>query len=352
MHDDDYETEHRRSGPSQPPGIPDEMARRLAFLSDQLEHALELSRNLQEQHAAAQQTIGSLESKVNTLEEMVRAAQATQVAEGSKVVEEIETREKAQKETMASMFEEFRKTIEDRWDSVKNDWEAERERSQGARGELENRLKGIEDNLTNGSNASSRLESGLAAVAGQLASIKAMGFMHSNNKHTNGLVTPPSPRSISDADSDSDRPLKSSILVTASKPKKRSRGRSGKASRSRSPATSTSATLVDGMSASGTESGVASVHSRRSSTDSPTHSRRLEDPEATPLGFAMSKFVAGTGFPTPESSIHMDANQSGPRAQQEVCATGPSLISAYTYLYSPLIRNIYQPFRRIWGSSC
>ena len=106
------------------------------------------------------------------------------------------------------------------------------------------------------------------------------------------------------------------------------------------------------MSASGTESGVASVHSRRSSTDSPTHSRRLEDPEATPLGFAMSKFVAGTGFPTPESSIHMDANQSGPRAQQEVCATGPSLISAYTYLYSPLIRNIYQPFRRIWGSSC
>ncbi|KAH8114576.1 hypothetical protein DFH11DRAFT_1764314 [Phellopilus nigrolimitatus] len=40
------------------------MTRRLAFLSDQLESALELSRNLQAQHSAAQQTIDSLENKV------------------------------------------------------------------------------------------------------------------------------------------------------------------------------------------------------------------------------------------------------------------------------------------------
>ncbi|KAH8116852.1 hypothetical protein DFH11DRAFT_1505549 [Phellopilus nigrolimitatus] len=318
MHEDDYERERERGRmvPAQPPGIPDEMTRRLAFLSDQLESALELSRSLQAQHSAAQQTIDSLENKVNALEDLVRTTQSTQMADDAKHAEKVEEREKAQQESMVSMFAEFRKTIEDRWDSVKCDWVAERERMEKARGEWESRVKGIEDGVAN---ASGKFELGLASVNTQLSNMKTNGHIVPT-KHTGGLVTPPSPpRSLSDADSDSDHPRKSGV-----KGRKRSRspgsrayrGRTNKASRSRSPATSTSATLVDGMSsAPGTESSVASLHSRRSSTDSPNDVQRCTEPESAVISLDMAKFSRFP--PTPESSIHVD---NAARAIAKVCS--------------------------------
>ncbi|KAL5511144.1 hypothetical protein ACEPAH_4359 [Sanghuangporus vaninii] len=308
MHDDDYQ--HRRSAPAQPPGIPDEISRRLSFLSDQLESALEVSRSLQEQHSAAQQTIETLESKVKTLEEHIRTTQAVHVTWRDNFSQEAATREESQQATMGSMFAEFRKTIEDRWENVKQEWEAERERMETARNDWEGRMRGLEDGMAV---TSAKFETGLTGLANQLAGIKQNGFIPLHSKHTGGLVTPPSPRSLSDADSDSDNPLDGKV-GTKTRRRSRSRSHRGRAtkatSRSRSPATSTSATLVDGISAPGTDSSVASLHSRRSSADSPTvvRSGDVAASGAAPLALDMAKFRSGNGqyLPTPESSVHID----------------------------------------------
>ncbi|KAI5116796.1 hypothetical protein M0805_001798 [Coniferiporia weirii] len=315
MHEEEYEQQHRRAAPSQPPGIPDEMTRRLSFLSDQLESALELSRNLQAQHAAAQQTIEALESKVNALEGLVKATQTSQAVAGARYAEEAVVREKERQESMVSMIAEFRKTIEDRWDSVKSDWEAERERMEKARGESESRVKSIEDGVLI---ASGKFEAGLESLASQLEGMKTNGHI-APNKSTGEPFMPPSPQSLSDGDSDIDQPLKGGV-----KGRKRSRspgsrthrGRLVKtSSRSRSPA-STSATLVDGISAPGTESSVASLRSRRSSTDSP--STDLGSMTAVTCDFEdLAKFQR---FPsTAESSVHVDEsrNATAKGAQQQ-----------------------------------
>ena len=320
MHDDDYE--HRRSAPAQPPGIPDEISRRLAFLSDQLESALEVTRSLQEQHSAAQQTIEALDSKVKQLEEHIRTSQLVEVTWKDNFTREVTVREETQQATMGSMFAEFRKTIEDRWESVKQDWVAERERMETSRNDWEGRVRGIEEGMTT---ASSKFETGLTGLASQLAGIKQNGFIPLHNKHTGGLVTPPSPRSLSDADSDSDRALDEKVGTKTRRRSRSHRGRTTKAaSRSRSPATSTSATLVDGVSAPGTDSSVASLHSRRSSTDSPIAVRSGETgaSEATPLALEMAKFRSADGqyLPTPESVVHIDeAAQAVRKGLQQVC---------------------------------
>lgn len=123
MHDDDFERDRRGGAApsSASTGISEEMTRRLSFLSDQLESALELSRSLQEQHSSAQQTIGVLESKVSSLEELVRATQDSQAAHGAQQAEEAQTREKTQNAEMTSMLDEFKKTFEERWEQVRNE---------------------------------------------------------------------------------------------------------------------------------------------------------------------------------------------------------------------------------------
>lgn len=305
MHDDDEEHERGRV-PSQPPGIPDEWGRRLTTLSDQLEAALELSRNLQAQQTVAQQTIEALENKVAALESMVITTQASQAAEEEKRAESLNVREKAQQESMVSMFAEFKKTIEDRWGNVKSEWQAEHDRIGKRQEEWESRAKTLEDGV---SKASGKFELGIANLTSQLTNMRTNGNIIPG-KHHNGLVTPPSPRSLSDADSDSDQPLKNALKGRKRSRSRNQNGRLTKPSRSRSPATSTSATLVDGMSSTnGTESSVASVaslHSRRSSTDSPNDSRST----AAPLGLDMANLERYP--PTPESSVHMDElNRAG-----------------------------------------
>lgn len=308
MHDDDDHHE-RGMGPSQPPGIPDELTRRLNVLADQLESALEMSRNLQAQHATAQQTIESLENKVMALENKVKESQALQATEEQRREERLSSREKEQQESMVSMFADFKKTIEERWEVVKSDWQAEHERAGKRHEEWEGRVKTLEDGV---SKASIKIDTGIASLTSQLALMKNNGNTMPGNRR-NGLVTPPSPRSLSGADSDSDQPMK-----TVLKPRKRSRsrnhrGRQNKASRSRSPATSTSATLVDGMSSTnGTESSVASVaslHSRRSSQDSPSESQKV-----TPrLDLDMSRLERYP--PTPEDSIHLEGSKHSSEIQ-------------------------------------
>lgn len=331
MHEEDYERDHRGMQHPQPPGIPEELADRLAMLSDQLEAALELSRNLHEQHVVAQQTINGLENKVNALEEQVSAAQAAKAAEEAKRAEEAEVREQAQQNSVINLLAEFRKTMEERWDSAKLEWEAERERMQKERGEWESRVKSLEDGV---SNVSSKFELGLAGLAGQLAGMKANGHIVAPVKHKGGLVTPPSPRSLSEEDSDSDGPLK------GGKGRRRSRSLSHSRratrlskpnSRSRSPATSTSATLVDSVSSAaaseqGTDSSIGSEHSRRSSSPNGVIPGSI-DTSATQVNRKFSSFL-----PTPQSSIHIeDGSPVEMKAMQPLQASLSCTITSQFY---------------------
>lgn len=279
MREEDEDREHQQA-PSQPPELSDELTRRLTLVSDQLESALELSRNLMAQHAAAQQTIESLENKVSTLEELVAQSIAAKADEDVKAAELVAQRAQEQQNDMVSLFAEFTRTIEERWEGVKTDWEAERERMEKARGEWEARAKGLEEGV---SGTASKFEIGIASLAAQLANMKTNGYrdLTANGpvKHKGGLVTPPSPRSLSDADSDSDQSNTENGPKGSGGRRSRSHSRSrrvriSRASRSRSPATSASAstTLVDGMSIASsqvdTASSVRSVELRRSSADS------------------------------------------------------------------------------------
>jgi len=210
MDDEDDKARSRSRSPSPPlliasqsvPPLPTEdINHRLDTLSNQLESALELSRTLQVQHAAAQNTISFLEAKVNTLESLVHASQAqaqTHVAEA--------TQERA---SLSALVNEWKKGVEGQWGGVQEEWAQERARLARAREEWESRVHAVEKGLEG---TIAKVDAGLTALEQQ-----RLPFQHKQNGSArSGLVTPPSPRSLS---SDSGSGGKS-------RRKKRSRGRS------------------------------------------------------------------------------------------------------------------------------
>ncbi|OSD07875.1 hypothetical protein PYCCODRAFT_1357554 [Trametes coccinea BRFM310] len=223
---------------SAPPAIPDELTERLNALAKQLEMALELSRSLEAQHASAQSTISVLEAKVQSLETLVQVTQ-TQVQEQSEVtgrlaqeveavraapqepsvpaavVEEARTQER---ESLTAMFTEWKKSVEGRWSSVQEDWNDERERLRRAKEEWESRMRAAEETITG---AASKVESGLLSLASFQAQHQ-QGAMNGNAKphSSGGLVTPPSPRSLS---AESTRPRQRRKRVSTSRGRTRSR---------------------------------------------------------------------------------------------------------------------------------
>ncbi|KAH9042683.1 hypothetical protein EDB85DRAFT_2107574 [Lactarius pseudohatsudake] len=210
MDDEDDKARSRSRSPSPPlqtasqsvPQPPTEdINHRLDALSNQLESALELSRTLQVQHTAAQNTISFLEAKVNTLESLVHASQAqaqTHVAEA--------TQEHA---SLSAFVNEWKKGVEGQWGGVQEEWAQERARLARARDEWESRVHAVEKGLEG---TIAKVDAGLTALEQQ-----RLPFQHKQNGSAHsGLVTPPSPRSLS---SDSGSGGKS-------RRKKRSRGRS------------------------------------------------------------------------------------------------------------------------------
>jgi hypothetical protein len=204
---DDEEAESKPSAStSSRPSIPEDIVHRLTTLSNQLESALELSRTLQAQHATAQSTISILESKVSALESMVQTTQSTVQAQGevqqatlTQVVEAAripaDERER-DRESLTQMINDWKRNVEGKWSSVQEEWNSERERLKRARDEWENKAKTMEDGIV------SKVESTLATFQLQ----NRQQFLNGNAKfdlHGPGLVTPPSPRSLS---SDSMRP--------------------------------------------------------------------------------------------------------------------------------------------------
>ena len=184
--------------------IPEDIIHRLETLSSQLESALELSRSLQAQQASAQNTIQLLENKVTELQQLVQATQTKvddqHVAHQAAIKEAIELvrvpeqeREK-ERESLTEMINEWKKGVEGKWTSVQEEWSVEKDRLRRARDEWESKTKTIEDGIL------ARVESRLSLIQQR----DSHPFMNGSAKpNGQGLVTPPSPRSLS---SDSMRP--------------------------------------------------------------------------------------------------------------------------------------------------
>ncbi|KAI0360813.1 hypothetical protein OH77DRAFT_1393258 [Trametes cingulata] len=230
-----------RSRSPQPPAratIPDELTERLNALAKQLEMALELSRSLEAQHASAQSTISVLEAKVASLENLVQVTQ-TQVQAQSEVTDRLAQESEAaraapqepsvpaaaveaarvqERESLTAMFTEWKKNVEGRWSSVQEDWNEERDRLRRAKEEWESRMRAAEETI---SGAAAKVESGLLSLASFQAQ-QQQSLMNGNAKprSSGGLVTPPSPRSLS---AESTRPRTRRKRVSTSRGRTRSR---------------------------------------------------------------------------------------------------------------------------------
>jgi hypothetical protein len=191
MDDEDDKARSRSRSPSPPlqntsqsvpPPPTEDINGRLDALSNQLESALELSRTLQAQHAAAQNTISFLEAKVNSLESLVHTSHAqaqTHVAEA--------TQERA---SLSAFVNEWKKGVEGQWGGVQEEWAQERARLSRARDEWESRVHAVEKGLEG---TIAKVDAGLTALEQQ-----RLPFQHKQNGSArSGLVTPPSPRSLS-----------------------------------------------------------------------------------------------------------------------------------------------------------
>ncbi|EIN08947.1 hypothetical protein PUNSTDRAFT_52392 [Punctularia strigosozonata HHB-11173 SS5] len=181
-------------------------ADRLEALAAQLESALEMSRNLQSQHAAAQSTIRELESKVGTLESLVRESLARQSgaptpATPASVPDAVDARPK---EGLTEILSEWKKSVEVQWADVREEWGSERERLRKAREEWEARLQAVEQGVDG---VAKKVEDGLAEaeakVRATLSIAHHLGANGDAKGSSHGLVTPPSPRSLS---ADSNKP--------------------------------------------------------------------------------------------------------------------------------------------------
>ncbi|GJE86722.1 FHA and PRK00409 domain-containing protein [Phanerochaete sordida] len=237
MHEDDDEpsasSSHLRPQSPPAPVISDELAQRLSTLSNQLESALELSRSLQQQHATAQSTISLLESKVATLESLVQATQAQVQAqtetqqEIARSVEDVKTAVAAvpaapalakeeSTQFITELVNQWTKKVEGRWSSVQEEWNEERERLRKAKEDWELQMKKMETSLES---TSAKVDSGLASFA----SFQVQHHQAPNGHAKLGLVTPPSPRSLS---AESTRPRTKKRRSSSSRGRSRSRSES------------------------------------------------------------------------------------------------------------------------------
>jgi len=264
-----------------------ELTTRLTTLASQLESALSLSSTLQAQHAAAQSTISALESKVDALEEMVKTTQRAQAVTVPTASSSSDARttagagessgntEREDKESLTQILNDWKKGMEGQWSNIQEEWNQERERLSKAREEWEGKVK--------------QVDSSLVALQTRIQSSHG-GFPNGDAKH-NGLVTPPSPRSLS---ADSNRPR------MRRKRSGSSRGRSG--SRSRSLDVDTMATSEDFPSKSGprTSSPTSIPFSHDVEKEEGCGERSLATPE--PSVHTMSSSMDSVGGDTTTSS--------------------------------------------------
>ncbi|KIM79867.1 hypothetical protein PILCRDRAFT_823052 [Piloderma croceum F 1598] len=287
----DEEDIARSSSPRQ--SVIDELFQRLTTLSSQLESAIELSSSLQAQHAAAQSTISVLESKVSSLESLVQQSQVSPPPAAEPAP--------PHPDTLTQMLNDWKKSVEGQWSSVREEWASERERLASAREEWESKVKSVETNL---GTTAAKFDAGLASLAvlqRQQQHAQALGLgngeivkggFHGSSSGRGGLVTPPSPRSLS---ADSNRPRQRRKRTSSS----RGRGRS------------TSIDVIDRGAES--ESSTSSTHASLGRPYTPSlpddssdvDSLRKDSTDSNPNSLQNSKDAGSVHqLETPESSIH------------------------------------------------
>ena len=145
-----------------------------------------------------------LELKVTKLRQLVQvtqtkvddqheAHQAT-IKEGIEWVRVPQQEREKERESLTEMINEWKKAAEGKWTSVQEEWGVEKDRLRCARDEWESETKMIEDGTL------ARVESHLSVIQQQ----DGHPFVNRSAKpNGQGLVAPPSPRSLS---SDSMRP--------------------------------------------------------------------------------------------------------------------------------------------------
>jgi hypothetical protein len=215
-----------------PAAVPDELVQRLVSLENQLESALELSRSLEAQHTTAQSTISLLESKVSALESLVHVTQSQVHVQAEKQQQLVQAAEAAratlvtdpaqdvrkERESLTQMISEWKKNVEGKWDGVQEEWKDERERLHRAKEEWESRVRSVEQGLES---TSSKLDAGLASMASFQVLHRPQPNGHAKLSSSGGLVTPPSPRSLS-AESSRPRQKKRRTSSTRGRPQSRS----------------------------------------------------------------------------------------------------------------------------------
>jgi hypothetical protein len=249
MEDDEHE-QARGNFVSRGGSSHDALSDRLNTLANQLETALELSRSLQVQHAQQQDTITTLQEKIAALEGRADDSEKT-VAEQVEAIEALRAAPPTlassdsgtERESLTEMVNEWKKSVEGQWGGVREAWESERERLRKASEEYERRAKEMEASVRG---AIDRVDTGLERVEA-LAREHTTASANGDIKHPVGLVTPPSPRSLS---SDSAR----------SRPRRRRTSRSSSRGRPSSPSGSSGGTTgaSDGLDTSGSSEGGAS----------------------------------------------------------------------------------------------
>lgn len=310
---DDYDVKEERNRimePAHPPGLPDELTRRITILTDKLETCMELSQALQTRHAGTVQQIDDLHTKVKDLEELIQTTEATRsehVVEFAKMSDISVLLTHAQEEQegrVRNVMEGFQKML--------NEQAAKQKEEQLAMlSQLESNFVAQTKQLADSAQTSiQNLESRFTSLAIQFTTERAkhagLVGMHSvgkSSRRKHGLVTPPSPSSLSDSELynadlskfhnvTADHHERERRRTQSASPSRRGRRKS---TRSRSPATSTtSTTLVD--SATGSIADGASIDSLQSS-DSPEKSK------------FNPRFP-----PTPSQSIHLEDMSGGRRA--------------------------------------
>ena len=307
------EDDHHRSKPRS--HVPEDIIHRLETLSCQLESALELSRSLQAQQVTAQNTIQLLESKVAELQQLVQATQTNvndqHEAHQAAIKEAIESvripeheREK-ERESLTEMIDEWKKGVEGKWSSVQEEWSVEKDRLRRARDEWELKTKTIEDGIL------SRVESRLSIIQQRDGHPFINGSAKPNGQ---GLVTPPSPRSLS---SDSMRPR------SRKKRNGSSRGRAKSPNQTATPPANTDSDeepilVSNDGSATSPGSRPRSPWTTDESSDSEGHA---DNTDTSRLALTSIKEKVTIQYPiTPESSL-VCAKEEPPRLDSSV--TGP-----------------------------
>jgi hypothetical protein len=221
-----------------------------------------------------------------------------------------------ERESLTEMINEWKKGVEGKWSSVQEEWNVEKDRLRRARDEWELKTKTIEDGIL------SRVESRLSVIQQR----EGHRFMNGSAKpNGQGLVTPPSPRSLS---SDSMRPR------SRKKRNGSSRGRAKSPNQTATPPANTDSDedeeqalpSKDG-SATSPRSPPRSPWTTDESSDSESHADNTESSRVT---LTSIKEKGSIQYPiTPESSL-VCAKEEPPRLDPSL--TGPDGLPTDLYV--------------------